>query len=151
MKEFIKKVSKKLLTKEVILYIVFGVFTTIVNLGISLVLEGPFKVDGSIASAIGIIAAIIFAYFTNRKMVFNTQAKGFKENLHEFFKFLASRAVTMVIEQGGVMILYGLMKMPFAPVKISLTIIVIILNYIFSKFFIFVKKNKQIEEAKGEK
>ena len=45
--------------------------------------------DGAIASAIGIITAVIFAYFTNRKMVFNSEAVGFKENFKEFIKFMA--------------------------------------------------------------
>lgn len=144
MKEKIQNIMQKFLTREVIMYIIFGVLTTLVNLVISFVLVGTFNIDGSIASAIGIIASILFAYFTNRKWVFNTQAKGLKENFNEFWKFIAGRAVTMVIEQGGVMIFYGALGMPFAQVKLSLTIIVIILNYIFSKFFAF--KNKKEDE-----
>lgn len=146
MKEKIQNIMQKFLTKEVIMYIIFGVLTTLVNLVISFVLVGAFNVDGSIASAIGIITSILFAYFTNRKWVFNTKAKGFKENFNEFWKFIAGRAVTMIIEQGGVMVFYGALGMPFAPVKLSLTIIVIILNYIFSKFFAF--KNKNEDENK---
>ena len=85
--EKIKDLAKKILTKEVIMYIIFGILTTLVNLVISFLLEGVFNVDGAIASAIGIIASVLFAYFTNRKMVFNTTAKGFKENFNEFIKF----------------------------------------------------------------
>ena len=133
MKENLQKILQKFLSREVIMYIIFGVLTTLVNLIISFVLVGAFKIDGSIASAIGIISSILFAYFTNRKWVFNSQAKGFKERLNEFWKFIAGRLVTMVIEQGGVVILYGALNMPFTPVKLSLTIVVIILNYIFSK------------------
>lgn len=143
MKEKIQKILQKFLSKEVIMYIIFGVLTTLVNLIISFVLVGALKIDGSIASAIGIISSILFAYFTNRKWVFNSQAKGIKEKINEFWKFIAGRLVTMVIEQGGVMILYGALNMPFTPVKLSLTIIVIILNYIFSKFFAFKTKNEE--------
>ena len=143
MKENLQKILQKFLSREVIMYIIFGVLTTLVNLIISFVLVGAFKIDGSIASAIGIISSILFAYFTNRKWVFNSQAKGFKERLNEFWKFIAGRLVTMVIEQGGVVILYGALNMPFTPVKLSLTIVVIILNYIFSKFFAFKTKNEE--------
>lgn len=143
MKENLQKILQKFLSREVIMYIIFGVLTTLVNLIISFVLVGAFKIDGSIASAIGIISSILFAYFTNRKWVFNSQAKSFKEKINEFWKFIAGRLVTMVIEQGGVMILYGALNMPFTPVKLSLTIIVIILNYIFSKFFAFKTKNEE--------
>ncbi len=133
------KIKEKLLNKEVIMYIIFGIATTLVNLIISFILEGIVKINGEIASAIGIIASILFAYFTNRKWVFNTEAKGFKENIKEFGKFVFGRALTMVIEQGGVIIFYTHMSLPFMPVKLSLTIIVIILNFFFSKFFAFTK------------
>ncbi len=134
---------KKVLTKEVIMYIIFGVLTTLVNLIISFILEGLLNVDGAWASAIGIICSVLFAYFTNRKWVFNTKAKGFKENFNEFIKFILGRAVTMVIEQGGVVIFYSIMNLPFMPVKLSLTIIVIILNFFFSKFFAFKEKKQE--------
>lgn len=146
MKEKIQNIIKKFLTKEVIMYVIFGVLTTLVNLIISFVLVGAFKIGGSIASAIGIVSSILFAYFTNRKWVFNTKAKGFTENLKEFWKFIAGRLVTMAIEQGGVMVLYDVLNMPFVPVKLSLTIIVIILNYIFSKFFAFKTESEENKE-----
>lgn len=139
----IQGIIKKVLTKEVIMYIIFGVLTTLVNLIISFVLEGLLNVDGAWASAIGIICSVLFAYFTNRKWVFNTKAKGFKENFNEFIKFILGRAVTMVIEQGGVVIFYSIMNLPFMPVKLSLTIIVIILNFFFSKFFAFKEKKQE--------
>lgn len=147
MKEKMQNIIKKFLTKEVIMYVIFGVLTTLVNLIISFALVGAFKIDGSIASAIGIVTSILFAYFTNRKWVFNTTAKGFLENFKEFWKFIAGRLVTMAIEQGGVMILYGHFGMAFTPIKLSLTIIVIILNYIFSKFFAFKTDKKEVEES----
>ena len=139
----IQGIIKKVLTKEVIMYIIFGVLTTLVNLIISFILEGLLNVDGAWASAIGIICSVLFAYFTNRKWVFNTNAKGFKENFNEFIKFILGRAVTMVIEQGGVIIFYSIMNLPFMPVKLSLTIIVIILNFFFSKFFAFKEKKQE--------
>ena len=143
MKDKIESIVKKFLNKQVIMYIIFGVLTTLVNLGISLFLEGVFNINGAWASAIGIMASIIFAYFTNRKWVFESQASNKTEKINEFIKFILGRAVTMIIEQGGVIILYSLMNLPFAPVKLSLTIIVIVLNFFFSKFFAF-KKNEKL-------
>lgn len=149
--EKINKLLKKVLTREVIMYIIFGVLTTIVNLVFSFVLEGPFKVDGAWASAIGIIASVVFAYFTNRRMVFNTNAKGFKENFNEFIKFILGRAVTMIIEQGGVVIFYSIIGLAFIPVKLSLTIIVVILNFFFSKFFAFKKNDEALPKDKNKR
>ena len=143
MKDKMESIAKKFLNKQVIMYIIFGVLTTLVNLGISLFLEGVFNINGAWASAIGIMASIIFAYFTNRKWVFESQASNKTEKINEFIKFILGRAVTMIIEQGGVIILYSLMNLPFAPVKLSLTIIVIVLNFFFSKFFAFKKNEKK--------
>ena len=138
--EQLQKLIKKFLTREVILYIVFGVLTTIVNIGISYLLEGVFHINGAIASAIGIICAVLFAYFTNRKMVFNSTANSFKEKFQEFGKFMLGRAFTMVVEEGGVILFYNILHLPFQPVKLAFTVIVIILNFFISKFFAF-KKN----------
>ena len=137
----IKDLINKYLNREMMMYIIFGVATTLVNLIISIVLESVLKVDGAIASAIGIIASVLFAYFTNRKWVFNTEARGFIENIKEFGKFILGRAFTMIIEQGGVMIFYSNMNLPFIPVKLILKIIVIILNFVISKLYVFTKKN----------
>lgn len=137
----IKDLINKYLNREMMMYIIFGVATTLVNLIISIVLESVLKVDGAIASAIGIIASVLFAYFTNRKWVFNTEARGFIENIKEFGKFILGRAFTMIIEQGGVMIFYSNMNLPFIPVKLIFTIIVIILNFVISKLYVFTKKN----------
>ena len=87
MKDKIESIAKKFLNKQVIMYIIFGVLTTLVNLGISLFLEGVFNINGAWASAIGIMASIIFAYFTNRKWVFESQASNKTEKINEFIKF----------------------------------------------------------------
>ena len=140
--EQLKKLFKKLFSREVILYGIFGVLTTIVNLGVSYLLEGVFHINGAIASAVGIICAVLFAYFTNRKLVFNSTAEGFNEKLKEFGKFMVGRAFTMVVEEGGVIIFYNIMKLPFQPVKLAFTVIVIILNFFISKFFAFKNAKK---------
>ena len=147
----IKELIKKVCTKEVIFYIIFGVLTTIVNIVTSFLLKAVCNVEGNVASTIGIIISILFAYFTNRKWVFNSKASGVKENLYEFFKFILGRAFTMVIEILGVFLLndvihlfYGLLSDNIAYLinKCIITVIVIILNFFISKFFAF-KNNKK--------
>lgn len=144
MKEKLQKILQKFLSREVIMYVIFGVLTTLVNLIISFVLVGAFKIDGSIASAIGIISSILFAYFTNRKWVFHTKAKGFKENFNEFCKFIAGRAATMIIEFFGCMLLF-MIPIPEIISKLIVSIIIIILNFFISKFFAFKQKDNKME------
>ena len=149
--EKIKSLVKKFCTKEVISYIIFGVLTTLVNISISFILTAVFDVEGNLASTIGIICSILFAYFTNRKWVFNSTANTIKEKFTEFGKFILARAFTMVVEIVGVFLLndvihsfYGLFSDNIAYLinKVIVTVIVIILNYFFSKFFAFKKLNK---------
>lgn len=144
----IKEIIKKILTKEVISYIIFGVLTTVVNIIISYILKAIFKVEGNVASTIGIICSILFAYFTNRKWVFESSANKAKEKWAEFGKFILGRAFTMVIEIIGVFVLndiihmfYGLFSDNIAYLinKCIITVIVIILNFFISKFFAFKK------------
>ena len=148
--EKIKKLIKKLWTREVLLYFVFGVLTSIINVGLSYLLKAAFNVEENIASTIGIITCVLFAYFTNRKMVFNSQAEGFKENLIEFGKFMLGRAFTMVVEIVGVFLLVNILhlfyelfadKIAFLIDKCIVSFIVIILNFFISKFYSF-KSNK---------
>ena len=146
--EKINKLTKKIFTKEIIFYLIFGVLTTIVNITISYILKAFFHMDENIASTIGIILSILFAYFTNRKLVFNSQANTMKEKWIEFGKFILGRSFTMIFEIIGVFLLvdvfhsfYGMLSdnIAFLINKCIITIIVIILNFFISKFFAFKK------------
>mgnify|MGYP000283755068 FL=1 len=140
--EKIKKIVKKILNKDVMLYIFFGVLTTIVNFVAFYLLNVVMNIDGNISNLVAIPLAIIFAYFTNRKWVFHTEAKGFKENFNEFCKFVAGRAVTMFIEFFGCMLLF---KTPIPEIvsKLGVNVIIIFLNFFISKFFAFKKKDNK--------
>lgn len=135
--EQIKKLIRKFCTREVISYLIFGVLTTVVNIVVSLLLESVFHLEGNLSSTIGIIASILFAYFTNRKWVFTSTASTKKEKLSEFGKFILGRMVTMLIEMAGFFLLYTVLSLPFFISKCSITVLVIILNFFISKFFAF--------------
>ena len=131
-----KKLLKKVLTKEVILYIVFGVFTTVVNLFSFYVMNSILKCNENIANFIAILLAVIFAYITNKDLVFHANANGLKAKIQQFCKFMLGRAFTMIVEFIGGFLLFDL-PIPNIVTKAGLTIIVIILNFFISKFFAF--------------
>lgn len=137
--EKIKELIKKFCTKEIIFYIIFGVLTTLVNITVSTILESFIHIEGNIASTIGIICSILFAYFTNRKWVFNSTATTLSEKSKEFSKFVLGRLVTMLIEMLGFFLLYTVWSIPFLISKCLISVIVIILNFFISKFFAFKK------------
>lgn len=144
----LKELLKKVWNKEVISYLIFGILTTLVNIIVSFVLKAWLNVEGNIASTVGIVASILFAYFTNRKWVFHSTAHGSKEKLTEFGKFILGRAFTMVVEIVGVFLLNDVLhsfytvfseNIAYLINKCIITVIVIILNFFISKFFAFKK------------
>lgn len=134
--EKIKSIIQKVLTKEVMLYIAFGVFTTVVNLGSFYVLNTLLHVDENISNFVAILLAVLFAYITNKDLVFHSKAEGAREKLTEFLKFMLGRAFTMVLEFVGGLILFKT-AIPAIISKCFITVIVIILNFFISKFFAF--------------
>ena len=136
--EKIKELIKKVCTKEVILYAVFGVLTTIVNIGTFAIMTKLFGWDENISNIIAIILAVLFAYITNKDLVFHSKAEGANEKLKEFIKFIAGRAFTMIVEFVGC---YLMFKLPIPEIisKCIITVVVIVLNFFISKFFAFKK------------
>jgi len=139
--EKLNELIKKVLTKEVILYIIFGVLTTIVNLVVFYLLTTFTSLDENLSNIIAIITCVLFSYFTNRKFVFNSTANTFKEKFQEFYKFMLGRAFTMVIEAVGFYLLFSIIGIQEMISKVLISIIVIILNFFISKFFAFKKTN----------
>lgn len=143
--EKIKKIVKNVLTKEIILYVVFGALTTLVNLGSFYVLNSIFKLNENVSNFIAIILAVLVAYITNKDLVFHSKAKTGKEKIQEFCKFIIGRAFTMAIEFVGGILLFKL-PIPNIITKTALTVVVIILNFFISKFFAFRSKGENKKE-----
>ena len=131
--------------KEVILYLIMGVLATIVNLGVKYlllftILNASKALELQIAIIISWIAAVLFAYFTNRVLVFQSKNNN---KLKEFLSFLAARIFTLLLEMLIMWFFVTFLKMNSNLWVIVWTIVaqavVIIANYIFSKLFIFKK------------
>ena len=140
--------------KEGMRYLVFGVLSTLVNIvtaGITYYLlfaSLPEEVKVNLSTIIAIIAAWIFAYVTNKIYVFDSKTEGVKELLKEIFSFLSCRTVTAIVEIVLMNIFVTSLHFNYMLMKIITNIIVIILNFVFSKLIIF-KKPKGGEERNG--
>lgn len=130
---------KKLLTKEMILYIIFGLCTTIINFTSFYIMTEIWRWEKNSSHFISIILAVIFAYITNRNLVFHSNANMLKEKLKEFFKFILGRAFTLLVEFFGGIALFQT-AIPEIISKLIITILVVILNFFISKFIIFKTK-----------
>lgn len=161
--------------KEIILYIIFGVLTTLVNWVVYWVLEPLLSgaLNGEqviwtifgkditmslfaifLANFIAWVAGVVFAFVTNKIWVFESKSWKPAVALKEFWLFVLARLITGVLEWFGVPLLVamGLNQPLFGSegfiAKIVVSVIVVILNYVFSKLIIF-RKNK-VEKAADE-
>lgn len=136
----LKELIQKFYKREIILYIIFGVLTTIINIASFMILSSIFNVEENFANIIGIILAVLFAYFTNRTLVFNSTASNAQEKLSEFGKFILGRVFTMIIESVGFWLLFTILNIVCfngLVSKLIISVVVIILNFFISKFFAF--------------
>ena len=139
--DIVKKVFKKICTREVISYLIFGVLTTLVNIASFYLLSHIAGLEENLSNTIAIIISILFAYVTNSIFVFQSNCVSWKERFSEFSKFILGRIFTMVFEIVGFFVMFNLLHINDLICKVIVTFIVIILNYFISKFFAFKKAN----------
>ena len=140
-----KQLIKKLYASSVVRYGFFGGCTTLVNL-ISFYVLRKLRVGLNIANVISIILAILFAYVVNSRFVFQDKCQTLADHIRPFCKFISARLMTMVIEVGGVWLLVAKLGMNDMVGKFATQFIVLILNYVFSKFFVFTTGKKNSKE-----
>lgn len=144
---------KSVLNKETLSYLFFGVLTTVVNyvtFVIGLIIFG--EKNTLTVNTIAFIAATIFAYITNKIWVFNSKSWDIEILKSEIISFLGARIISFLFEQLGLLICisifnvgnYYIFSMSGIMIsKVILSFIVVILNYVVSKFFIFKDKIKE--------
>lgn len=143
-----RRILRKLMEEEVIRYIFFGGLTTGVNLSVFLFLRYTGNVPADAANLSSITAAVIFAFFVNRLFVFHITNRNRREMLSEFVNFAGMRAGTLLLELFGVPFLIRYTGIPDFICKCLMQAVIIILNYIISKFVIF--KESHIGGAANE-
>ncbi|MDO4648510.1 MAG: GtrA family protein [Eubacteriales bacterium] len=126
---------------DVIRYIFFGGCTTLVNL-ISFYILRRLNVNLNIANLISIVLAILFAYVVNSRFVFQDHCETLKDHLAPFCKFISARGATMIIELLGVWLFVECLHWGDMIGKFITQFVVLVLNYVFSKFFVFTTGKK---------
>ena len=126
---------------DVIPYAFFGICTTLVNLVAYWLCAHPLGLPVVLSSVIAWIAAVLFAYLTNRKWVFASKAHTKKDVLMECVSFYMCRLVTGIIDWGSMFLFVDLLHFDDLIIKILANILVIVLNYVASKLIIFKERN----------
>ena len=132
---------KKLYQKyrRIFWYGVSGVITTAVNFVVYWICVHVIGINVLTGSVIGWIVSVMAAYLTNRAWVFESHAAGFIQKFLELVKFYACRAGTGGADLAGMWLFVTVFQFPDMPVKVVLNIVIIVLNYVFSKAFVFRK------------
>jgi putative flippase GtrA len=131
---------RKVVNRETIAYGIAGVLTTIVNF---ISYEGLYQlgIPNLTANGIAWFIAVTFAYIVNKKNVFLSQSDTVKDEASKLTKFFGARLVTLGVEQLGMYIFINRLGFFRLLVKAGIAVVVIILNYVFSKLYIFNKKD----------
>lgn len=149
--------------REIVDYLFWGAMTTVISFvsySLFVIIFGAilgenaavllfgmsFSISITLANILSWICAVAFAFITNKLFVFKSKSFAFSVAFPELTKFLSARILTGVLEMAGVPLLVSLglgmtiFGIEGAVAKIIVTIAVIILNYVFSKLFIFKKQ-----------
>ena len=136
------KLLNKLLNKETIIYVIFGILTTIVDFVAFGILYYTFNIGEIISNTIAWVLAVAFAFITNKLFVFESKSFQSKKLIKEIISFVSSRVITLLLTNLFLLCARFLgTNMMFAKALIS--VVVIILNYVFSKLFVFKENTNQ--------
>lgn len=126
----------KVINKETILYTVFGILTSVLNVllfQILLFLNFEYKVS----NLISLVVVKITAYICNKNFVFKSKCSNLVSLYKEIFRFIIARGSIMLIDFFGLIIMVDFINFSKLPSKIFITILVVVLNYIIGKKHVF--------------
>jgi len=132
---------KKLLIQyqDILLYGIFGVLTTAVNIISYWIFAHPFGIATMPSTVLAWILSVCFAYLTNRKWVFHSTASTTSEYVKEILSFFSCRIATGVVDWVCMFVFVTLLSFNDVLIKTLANVLVIILNYVASKLIIFKK------------
>lgn len=125
--------------KEVILYLIFGALTTIVNIISFWLCNDILSVEYKISNIVAWSLSVVFAFITNKTIVFESKNKNKEETTKEAISFIVSRVFSLVVDMVFMIVMVDILKINSLVSKIISNIVVVIINYIFSKFIVFRK------------
>ena len=132
-RELIRKYS------DVLVYLVFGVLTTVVNYLVYLPCFNLLHFSASVSNVIAWVVAVVFAYLTNKPFVFKSYDWSAKTVAPELTKFVGSRILSGAMETGIIFVTVDLLCWNGNVMKLITSVLVVILNYVASKLLVFKK------------
>ena len=129
--------------KEIINYLFFGVLAMFVSFATYYLFARLLKIEEVTSNALSWVCAVLFAYFTNKMFVFESKTHGKKEFFKEMGKFFLARIVSgITCDVGTFALMVKVLHINDMFSKLVTQVMVVIVNYLFSKLLIFKKKDK---------
>ena len=128
--------------KSQLLYLFLGGCTTLVNVAVYGLCAHAANLSTTLSIAIAWAVSVLFAYLTNRTWVFESQARTAGDILREMGSFFLGRVATGVLDWAIMYVCVDRLGLPDMPIKLLSNVVVIVLNYVLSKLFVFAKKER---------
>ena len=125
---------------DILAYLFFGVLTTVVNYVIYLPCYNLLQLSAAVSNAIAWVAAVAFAYVTNKPFVFRSHDWSAKTVVPELTKFVGSRVASGALERANIFVSVDLMLWNGNLMKLVTSVLVVIFNYVASKLLVFNKR-----------
>ncbi|MEG2322057.1 MAG: GtrA family protein [Bacilli bacterium] len=125
--------------EEIINYLIVGFLTTLISMVTYYLFSKVIHINYLIANILSWIFAVLFAFVANKFLVFKSKNKDFKKVLKEAFDFFIARILSLIIDLFLMWLLVSIIKIDDMIAKLIVQFVIIVLNYIFSKLFIFKK------------
>lgn len=124
---------------DIVTYLIFGVLTTVVNYLVYLPIYNLLGASAAVSNAIAWVAAVAFAFLTNKPFVFKSHDWSAKTVLPELSKFVGCRVASGVLETLILLLAVDILGWNGNIWKIITSVLVVILNYVASKLLVFRK------------
>lgn len=125
--------------EEVINYLIFGVLTTLISIASFFIFSDVLNVNYLISNVLSFILSVLFAFVTNKLYVFKSKDKNRNKVIKELISFFSSRIFTFLIDMLIMYVGVSVLKIDKMIIKVITQFIVIVLNYVLSKIFVFKK------------
>lgn len=126
--------------KEKVLYLFFGGVSFVVNIVLFAICSRIWGLNELLANVISWIVTVVFAFVANRKWVFGITSNSAKKLIRQIMDFFGGRIITLAIEEGILLVFVTWLEFNSILIKVIALIAVIVLNYLISKFWVFIER-----------
>lgn len=131
--------------KEMILYLICGGMAFVLSVALFAFFHITMRINELTANILSWVITVVFAFYTNKYIVFEDHGQTGKTFWEQFLSFTGGRLVTLGAEEVILFVFITWLAFASVPVKIFAQIVVIVLNYIISKWYVFAKEKTEKE------